>query len=62
MAYCAADVAKYIISYCSANKSPVTNLKLQKMLYFVWIDYYTFTKAQLFAAKLPHSVKQSKPI
>ena len=48
MTYCEADVAKYIISYCSANKSPVTNLKLQKMLYFVWIDYYKLKHTELY--------------
>ena len=48
MAYSAADVAKYIISYCCENNAPVSNLKLQKMLYFVWIDYYKKTQKELY--------------
>ena len=48
MAYSAADVAKYIISRCYEQKKPVSNLKLQKMLYFAWIDYYKATKKELY--------------
>ncbi len=33
--YKAIDVANYVISYTNKLKKPVTNLKLQKMLYFI---------------------------
>ena len=39
MSYDVKDVAKYIITYFSKMRRPVTHLKLQKLLYFVWIDY-----------------------
>lgn len=46
--YDANVVAKYIVDYCMKNHSPVTNLKLQKILYYLWIDYYKEKKEYLF--------------
>ena len=46
--YSAVDIAKYIVSYCSGKHRPVSNLKLQKMLYYTWIDYYKKTGTALF--------------
>ena len=40
MTYTASDIAKYIVSYCFRKRKPVSNLKLQKMLYYMWIEYY----------------------
>ena len=48
MWYDALDVAKYIITQCSAAGKPVSNLKLQKMLYFLWVDFYKRTQRALF--------------
>ena len=48
MTYSAVDIAKYIVSYCSGKHRPVSNLKLQKMLYYTWIDYYKKTGTALF--------------
>lgn len=48
MAYKAIDVAKYIISYCNEKSNPISNLKLQKLLYYAWIDYYKAKKEYLF--------------
>ena len=48
MLYSAIDIAKYIVNYCTKKQRPVSNLKLQKMLYFTWIDYYRKTKNALF--------------
>ncbi|MCQ2071443.1 MAG: SocA family protein, partial [archaeon] len=42
--YTATDIAKYIIGQCPK----IANLKLQKMLYFVWCDYYKATHKVLF--------------
>ena len=42
-------VAEYIVTYCYNTGSPVTNLQLQKMLYFLWIDYYKKYKKDLFS-------------
>lgn len=41
-------VAEYIVNFCNDNHFPISNLKLQKVLYFLWIDYYTETKQRLF--------------
>lgn len=48
MWYNVLEVAKYIISRCSELGNPVSNLKLQKMLYFVWIEFYKRTGRTLF--------------
>ncbi len=48
MTYQAMDVAKYIISYCNNEGMPVSNLKLQKMLYYAWVDYYKNCRRYLF--------------
>lgn len=33
--YCVMDVCRYIISYCNKKDYPLSNLKLQKLLYFI---------------------------
>lgn len=48
MRYSALEVAKYIITKCSEAGKPVSNLKLQKMLYFLWIEFYRKTRRKLF--------------
>ena len=48
MTYTASDIARYIVSYCFRKRKPVSNLKLQKMLYYMWIEYYKKTKKSLF--------------
>ena len=40
MTYSAIDLAKYMVTYCYKQQKPISNLKLQKMLYFTWIDFY----------------------
>lgn len=37
--YSALDVAKYIILYCKENGYSISNLKLQKLLYFVQAQF-----------------------
>lgn len=44
----ALDVARYIVQYCYDKGSPISNLQLQKILYFAWIDYFTETSKSLF--------------
>lgn len=46
--YTALDIADYIVQYCNSKKEPISNLQLQKILYFVWIDYYKNNKVYLF--------------
>lgn len=46
--YTAQDIADYIVQYCNSKKEPISNLQLQKILYFVWIDYYKENKEYLF--------------
>lgn len=48
MLYNATMVADYIITKCREIEKPVSNLKLQKMLYFMWIDYRIEKKKALF--------------
>lgn len=37
--YTAMDVSKYIVNKCIDDGHPITNLQLQKILYFVQIDF-----------------------
>lgn len=48
MAYRAIDIAHYIIKRCADKGTPISNLKLQKMLYFAWVEYYKRTEVELF--------------
>lgn len=48
MMYPALSVAKHIVTYCYQIGRPVSNLKLQKLLYYVWIGYFNCTKDKLF--------------
>lgn len=48
MSYLALDIAKYIIARCAENGAPVSNLKLQKILYFVLGEYHKQTGCWLF--------------
>ena len=50
--YSAKQVAQYIINKCSIEERPVSNLKLQKLLYFVWIEYRKRTGTKLFGDKI----------
>lgn len=36
----AMSVAKYIIDKCAADKQPVSNLQLQKILYYIQVAFY----------------------
>ena len=36
--YTALDVSRYVITQCSQAEKPISNLKLQKVLYFLWAD------------------------
>ena len=40
------DIAKYIISYSYEQNKPVSNLKLQKLLYFVQGESYKIQVSQ----------------
>lgn len=37
--YKAMDVANYVIDYCNANQQYISNLKLQKILYFIQAEF-----------------------
>ncbi len=39
-AYDAVDIARRMVQISIDEKIPLTNLKLQKLLYYAWIDYY----------------------
>lgn len=48
MLYNAMEVADYIINKCYEEDKPVSNLQLQKVLFFAWIDYYKQIGKSLF--------------
>ena len=37
--YSALDLSRYIVSKCISDGHPITNLQLQKILYFIQRDY-----------------------
>lgn len=41
-------IAHFIIDYFSRSGMPISNLKLQKILYFLWIDYFNKSHDYLF--------------
>lgn len=45
--YSAIEIAKYIISYCTDLGTPISNLKLQKILYYLQV-YYVRSGSLLF--------------
>ena len=48
MSYTAMDIAKYIINKCVADDWAVSNLQLQKILYFSFGEYLTKKNRRLF--------------
>lgn len=52
MTYYVTEIAKYIITYCSNKKRPISNLKLQKILYFLWIGYFKENNCNLFSENI----------
>lgn len=46
--YDALEIAKHIISKCFKEGVPVTNLRLQKLLYFIQLESYKVYGKQLF--------------
>lgn len=48
VAYTASTIAKHIINYCYDNDVSISNLKLQKLLYFAWIACYKKMEMYLF--------------
>lgn len=45
--YKAIDVASYVINWCNDNGLTITNLKLQKLLYFLQGEIYRYTENRL---------------
>ena len=41
MAYKAVNIARYIINKCTADEHPISNLQLQKILYYVQKEFLT---------------------
>ena len=52
MTYNAINVAKDIITYCRSKNIEVSNLKLQKLLYYAWVGYYRQTGKYLFKNRI----------
>lgn len=50
--YSAVELSKLVINACIDQRMPVTNLKLQKILYFMWLDWYRMRKEFLFCDRI----------
>lgn len=50
--YSALDVAKYIIWYCKEEEYSISNLKLQKLLYFVQAQFLVVMGHPIFKEKI----------
>lgn len=37
----ATDIARFLVQYGIDTRKSLTNMKLQKLLYYAWIEYYT---------------------
>lgn len=48
MWYDALEIARFIIAECFKRNINISNLKLQKMLYFLWVDFFKRTGRMLF--------------
>ncbi len=48
MAYSAYEIAKYVVTKCTEDNSPISNLQLQKILYFLQIEFLRNRGEQLF--------------
>ena len=46
--YSAIDVSRYVILRCNQLGRTISNLKLQKLLYFAWKNYYKKYRKYLF--------------
>lgn len=46
--YDANEISKFIITECFKKNILISNLKLQKMLYFLWIEFWKKTERRLF--------------
>ncbi len=46
--YNAMQIADFIIDYCTKRDDSVSNLRLQKLLYFLWVEYYKRNQKSLF--------------
>lgn len=38
--YSVDEVARFLVGYSNDRNKPISNLQLQKFLYFLWIEYY----------------------
>lgn len=50
--YDAVDIARRIVQLSIEEKIPLTNLKLQKLLYYAWMDYYRENRAFLYGNEI----------
>ena len=48
MSYNAIDLARYIISKCSKEQCPISNLQLQKILYYIQVEWLSKNNEPLF--------------
>lgn len=49
MVYDVREVARYMVYSASKQNIPISNLKLQKLLYFLWKEYYQKTHKYIFS-------------
>lgn len=44
------DIALYVVAYCTKKGTPVSNLQLQKILYYLQLNFYRFFDEPAFNA------------
>ena len=45
------QIANFIVHYSNDIEAPVSNLKLQKLLFFAWVEFYKSRRSYLFTDK-----------
>lgn len=45
----ALTLAKYIVSKCTTDQCPISNLQLQKILYYIQVDFLKRTEQPVFS-------------
>jgi uncharacterized phage-associated protein len=60
MIHDAKDIAKYVISKCTTENDPISDLQLQKILYFIQVNFYRQFNIPAFQNKIV--AKQYGPV
>lgn len=50
--YDAVDIARYIIHFCTINGNPISDIQLQKILYYIQINFYRILDKPAFTNRI----------